>query len=289
MKTLAGLLIIVLLMAAVVPLHQGMAAIYQTYPTEFRSYYIPSSGYMKLVSLGQEDFWADLIFIWSVQYVDRYGSSVRDEYLYHTYDVITDLDPRFYEAYIFGDLFLSLDKRWDLVYKLADKGLAKNPKNWLIAWDAGTYAFFQAKNYPMALKFFNTALERNPDNPMLKDLVANAYKYRGDYRVSLRYWKNIKRIHGGKNKEQDRFLVMAADRNIWDLTIKIDLRELQNAISAYKRAKGEFPERLDDLVTSGFVDRLPRDPAGHAYAYDPQTGRVWSVTPYKFKGKFSEW
>jgi tetratricopeptide (TPR) repeat protein len=288
-KILAGILILVLLMVAVVPLHQDMAAIYQTYPTEFRSYYVPSSGYMKMVSLGQEDFWADLIFIWSVQYFDRYGSSVRDEYLFHTFDVITDLDPRFYEAYIFGDLFLSLDKRWDLIYKLADKGLAKNPKNWLIAWDAGTYAFFQAKNYPMALKFFTTALRRNPGNSMLKDLVANAYKYRGDYRVSLHYWENVKKEHENQNNDQSRFFVMAAERNIWDLTIKIDLRALKTAIFAYKRAKGQFPDSLRGLVEAGFLEKLPRDPAGHSYGYDPKTGRVWSITPYKFKGKYAEW
>ena len=102
---------IALLLTGSVSLHQDLAALNHTYPTEFRSYYIPSSAYLKVASLGQRNFWADLIFIWSIQYFDRYVESVRDTYLFHTYDVITDLDPRFHEAYVFGNLFLSLDGR----------------------------------------------------------------------------------------------------------------------------------------------------------------------------------
>jgi tetratricopeptide (TPR) repeat protein len=288
-RTLAGVLLLALLLTGSVSLHRDLVALNQTYPTEFRSYYIPSSAYLKVASLGQRNFWADLVFIWSIQYFDRYGESVRDTYLFHTYDVITDLDPRFHEAYVFGNLFLSLDRRFDLIYTLTDKGLALNPKNWLLAWDAGTYAFFQQKDYTQALKYFRIAAERNPSDPRLKDLVANAYKYRGDYEDSLRYWQELRADHERDETEQGRFLVFAADRNIFDLTTKIRLRSIKSAVEAYRRSHGSLPLNLEMLVRQGFLKTLPSDPDGKPFLYNRATGEVSSQTPFKFRGKYAQW
>lgn len=288
-RTLAGVLLLALLLSGSVSLHQELVALNETYPTEFRSYYIPSSAYLKVASLGQRNFWADLVFIWSIQYFDRYGDSVRDTYLFHTYDVITDLDPGFSEAYIFGNLFLSLDKRFDLIYQLTDKGLRLNPKNWLLAWDAGTYAFFQEQNYTQALKYFHIAAERNPSDDRIRDLVANAYKYRGDYEDSLRYWQELKADHANDETEQGRFFVFAAERNIADLTIKIDLRTLKGAVETYRKDRGTFPLSLEALVRSGTLKTLPVDPEGKPYLYNMATGEVTCQTALKFRGKFAQW
>jgi len=288
-RTLAGVLLVALLFVGSVSLHQDLVALNGTYPTEFRSYYIPSSAYLKVASLGQRNFWADLIFIWSIQYFDRYRESVRDTYLFHTYDVITDLDPRFHEAYVFGNLFLSVDRRFDLIYKLADKGLELNPKNWLLAWDAGTYAFFQQKDYTQALKYFRIAAARNPSDDRLKDLVANAYKYRGDYEDSLRYWQALKADHENDETEQGRFFVFAAERNISDLTTKIAMRSLKGAVEAYRKDRGTFPLTLDTLVRTGYLKALPSDPEGKPYLYDRATGEVTCQTPLKFRGRWAQW
>ncbi len=288
-RVLAGLLLLALLFAGSVSLHQELVTLTETYPTEFRSYYIPSSAYLQVASLGQRNFWADLIFIWSIQYFDHYGDSVRDTYLFHTYDVITDLDPRFHEAYVFGNLFLSLDRRFDLIYQLTDKGLELNPKNWLLAWDAGTYAFFQQKDYTQALKYFRIAAARNPSDHRLKDLVANAYKYRGDYEDSLRYWQELKADHENDDTEQGRFFVFAAERNICDLTIKIALRTLEGAVAAYRKDRGTLPPTLEALVRSGYLKALPLDPEGKPYLYDHGTGEVRCQTPLKFRGRFAQW
>jgi hypothetical protein len=288
-RTLAGVVLIAACLAGTVSLHRNLAELTASYPTEFRSYYVPSSAYLKVASFGQRNAWADLVFIWSIQYFDRYRREVRDEYLFHTYDVITDLDPLFQEAYVFGNLFLSLDRRWDLIYKLADKGLELNPKNYILAWDAGTYAFFQQKDYTQALKYFRIASERSPGDSRLKDLLANAYKYRGDYEDSLRYWRELEAAHATDETDQGRFFVFAAERNIFDLTIKIDLRNLQAAVAAYQKANGRLPSSLEALSRGGFIKRLPADPEGKPYLYDAATGQVSCQTPFRFRGKYAQW
>lgn len=289
LRLLLGLACIALLLVGSTTLHQELVVLNGTYPTEFRSYYIPSSNYLQVASLGQKNFLADLIFIWAIQYFDLYGKDVRDTYLFHTYDVITDLDPHFHEAYVFGNLFLSLDKRYDLIYQLSDKGLEKNPKNWLLAWDAGTYAFFQQKDYAIALKYFRTAAERNPDNSMLRDLIANTYKYRGEYEASLKYWEELRAKHEKDESGQGRFLVFAATRNIFDLTIKIELRKLNAAVQSYRKDKGAPPHNLSALIREGYIGVLPLDPGGKPYLYDRVKGEVACQTPFQFRGKYAQW
>ena len=288
-RNLLGVLALVALLGAARPLHERLVSLHETYPSEFRAYYVPSSGYLKMLSMGQRNFWADLVFIWDVQYFDRYAASVRDEYLFHTFDVITDLDPHFDEAYIFGNLFLSLDNSWDLLYKLSDKGLRENPDDWVLAWDAGTYAFFQAKNYPKAHAYFSFAHDKNPSNALIQDMVANSLKYQGHYEKSLAFWQKIAGQFEQDDSTRGRYFYFAAKRNIFDLTIKIDLKALETAVDRYRAERGALPASLEDLVTAGLLARLPADPEGKAYAYDPKTGAVTCLTPFRFRGKFAKW
>jgi tetratricopeptide (TPR) repeat protein len=224
-----------------------------------------------------------------VQYFDRYGGDVRDDYLFHTFDVITDLDPEFYEAYVFGSLFLSLDKRWDLLYRLEDKGIAANPKNWLIPWDAGTYAFFQAKDYDKAQHYLSIANGRNGKIPVIQRLLANVFKYKRDYRESLSYWLAIRDQYAHDDSSLGSFMQMAAERNIFDLTIRLDLEALQGAVERYKSREGTLPFTLETLVTAGLLPALPQDPTGKPYLYDRKTGEVTCQSPFKFKGRFGQW
>ena len=124
---------------------------------------------------------------------------------------------------------------------------------------------------------------------MLKDLLANAYKYRGDYETSLRYWRNILAEYKESDVPQTRFFKMAAARNIFDLTIKIDLRRLRKAIDTYRKRHGRWPLNLGVLKTDGDIDAIPVDPTGKQYSYDAASGAVSCKTPFKFRGKFAKW
>ncbi|MEW5764816.1 MAG: hypothetical protein ACOYXN_10835 [Acidobacteriota bacterium] len=284
-----ALILLAALLVTAGSLHSSLADLRAGYSDEFRSYYIPSSGYMKVASLGQRNLWADLIFVWAVQYFDRYGKEVRGTYLSRTFDTLTDLDPRFYEAYIFGCLFLSLDQNWDALYRLADKGISFNSKNWLLPWEAGTYAFFQAKDYEQAARYFQIAHDRNPEEILIKDMLANSLKYRGDYERSLEFWTKIRGQFEGDDSSRGRFFRLAADRNIFDLRVKIDLRRLEAAVDAFTKAKGARPQRLSDLVRDGFLPGVPMDPYGEPYLYDPSSGDVRCSKPFNFRGAYGQW
>jgi len=58
--------------------------------------------------------------------------------------------------------------------------------------------------------------------------------------------------------------------------VERDLQLLERAISRYRERYTRAPERLEDLVTSGLLRSLPREPFGGRYLYDPQTQTVRS-------------
>ena len=60
-----------------------------------------------------------------------------------------------------------------------------------------------------------------------------------------------------------------------DVQAKANLKKVQTALNIYmSENEGQFPEKLEDLVKHGILDKLPPPPAGAKYSYDPKTGKV---------------
>lgn len=49
-----------------------------------------------------------------------------------------------------------------------------------------------------------------------------------------------------------------------------NLKILNDAVRNYKYEKGKFPETLDEMVSSGYIDRIPEG----KWEYEPLTGEI---------------
>jgi hypothetical protein len=54
----------------------------------------------------------------------------------------------------------------------------------------------------------------------------------------------------------------------------IDTVQINNAIRQFHAVENRYPKDLNELVTSGYLVRLPRAPRGSRIVYDPTTGQV---------------
>lgn len=54
----------------------------------------------------------------------------------------------------------------------------------------------------------------------------------------------------------------------------VDTTTLQRAVQAFQAGEDRLPESLEELVSSGYMPRLPEAPPGTRFNYDPRTGRV---------------
>jgi hypothetical protein len=57
----------------------------------------------------------------------------------------------------------------------------------------------------------------------------------------------------------------------------VDVSSVQQAIDLFHAAEDRFPENLNELVSTGYLPRLPQLPKGYQFAYFPKSGRVKAI------------
>ena len=245
---------------------------------------ITSGALLKRLSVGYSALAADLYWIRAIQYYGgiklRTDGNARDagqgstdyELLYPMLDLTTTLDPRFNIAYRFGAIFLSLEPpngpaRIDQAVALLQKGLAYNPDRWQYAHDIGFIEYWYTRDYVAAAHWFDQAA-RIPGAPdWIRPLAAVTLAQGGD-RQGARTMLN--ELRGS----EERYIRAAAERGLLQLQAMDAIDELQGLIDGYFARMHAYPTSWADL----FGKRVPGDPAGVPFVYDPATHAV-TVAP----------
>lgn len=241
--------------------------------------YLPSGKYLRVTSMGFPEVMADLIYIWSIQFYGHYDTADRFKYLNHIYgNVISELDPHYIDPYLIGAMIMSMEAGDpEMALRLLDKGIAANPNEWILAFDAGFLCYDRLKDYPRAARYFEAAM-RAPSVPStVRRLHAEMYNKMGDKRASLEYWSEVQR-----GAETDYVHDVSA-MHVHDLTIEVDLEALRGAVEAWRARHGSLPPDLRSLAAAGLVAREPVDPEGVPYLYDRRTGEVKSQSRFKLQ------
>jgi len=288
-KRAAATLLLVLSLASAFTLHRQLWArsLDEQYP--FRTYVLPTSSEMKVMSLGYRHFWADLVYIWSLLYYDYYDRDVRYAYFERSFEVITDLDPRNREAYVMSALFAFMGQRWDLVYRFLDKGMAAMPEDAILPYEAGTYALFSEKNLERATHYFTLAAQRDPSKTIIKKFLAQALASKGETEAARVYWRELYETYKDSTTAEGSYYRGTALRNLWDLKVKEDILTLDRAVNAYEQRYGRYPATLGLLLREGTLAALPLDPAGKPYAYDWKSGMVDCHSKFDYKTAYGGW
>lgn len=239
--------------------------------------YIPSGNYLNVATFGYSSFIADLVYIWAIQYYSNYSIADRFEYLDHIFSIISDLDHRYLDPYEIGAIIAVFEARdADLTFKILDRGLEKNPDQWIFPFEAGHYAQLLLKDHKLAQEYYKKAMDIDGSPPLAKRLYANAAFKTMDFKTSWESWLEIY-----KTAEDERIKKIASN-HLYQVKAAIDVKTLAEAIKEFKERFGRNPEELDQLVKSGCLDNLPKDLDGKEYLYDPQIGEVKPPTiPWK--------
>ncbi len=264
-----GLLIVLTYVLAIAVNYYAYSA-YRTNTNMFtQMLYLPSGKYLKPASFGYYALLSDFVYLWSIQYYGDPQFSPRMEYLKHTYDIITELDPYFAEAYQTGALFMFYEGRNPSAgMELLDKGIEKNPNEWVIAADAGFYCIMNLKDKRRAAKYFEKVVKIPTAPAQAKRLLAGMHFQIGDKIHAFQLWKEI---YETANKAA---IKQIAYQHMHDLKVLIDLESLRKAINQYRDRSGKIPLSLQQLVPSQLISKIPIDPDGNPYLYDPRTGEV---------------
>lgn len=206
-RTWLGLILLVLLLAA------SMWLVRQADDTKTADWnddkltYLPSGKLLKPMVMDLDEAAADLLWIQAMMYfADAYFTGSSDAWLGHMLDVITQLNPRFYQAYEFSGVVLPKSKaqiRQSLV--VLDRGIEQFPKDWRLRVYAAMARLGLDSGFTQAAEYLRP-ITLDPEVPdHIRTLCATFLSKGGGRKVALAFLVD-RWLHSGNTINREIFV-----------------------------------------------------------------------------------
>ncbi len=274
-----GLLIIIVLIVLTIPFQNRIDKIRGKFRSVEDTLYMTSSSLKKL-SLGYKELFADIYWLRALQYFGGYDKKMSEkdsDLMLHYFDIITDLDPKFVNAYRFGGSFLAEPSPLgfgdiEKGTKLFDKGRLNNPDNFRLPLEEGFLYYLYSENYKKASDLFKEASEKPGLSEFrkysLRGMAASALQKGGDIYLSRKIWQNI--YDNAYSESRKRFALM----NLNEINTTIMEKQLTEVLKDYLEEKNRLPEDVNQLVVDGYLSNIPKSPIGGEFIIAKKIGQV---------------
>lgn len=265
-RVVVSLVIVASLLTTSIVAEKALQEIEREDPLGRKLLYLPSAEMLELTSLGNEGFVADLLYLWSIQYYSRYQPHERFLYLETVYELITDLDPLYHDAYRVGALIMQLstvdeENQKQAVIRLFDKALRNMPADYEIAESAGWDMFIRYRDKTEGIRYFKAAVEV-PGSPMrLRRFLAAWSEDEQGWTLNdaISYWSDV------RDASEDEYHRAVSERQIYRLIASRDEAVLDPVLQNWKLWRGRCPNDWQEVVDSGLLSQIPVDYFGRTY------------------------
>ncbi len=181
----------------------------------------------------------------------------------------TDLDPRFWDPYVFAEMMLVWNAgRIDEANALLEKAIQSRPDDYRPCYYIGfNYLYFE-KNAEKAAPYLREAAKRPNAPTYIRGLASRVSIYAGELGVGIIFLEDL--IHETQNPKTLAYFKKR-------LTAMKMMFDLEKKVREYKEKYGKTPESLDELVTTGFIQKLPTDPYGGKFVL-LKNGHVYTTS-----------
>ncbi len=271
-RTLSTLAVVAALLAAAVLCAVQLERIPLDRPESRELLYLPSPEILKLVSLGNPELVADALYLWSIQYYSLFQPHERFLYLETIYDLITDLDPLYFDAYRIGALIMQIQVGGDelelerAVRRLFDKGLRNLPQSWMLAEAAAWDMFIRFRDRGAALHYAEIAAERPGAPARLIRMVGVWRDTESKWTVedSIDYWR---KAVAEAEDAYDRRMCMS---HLYNATVLKDRQLLDRLLREHAAFSGACAESWEEMIAAGLLRQVPADLTGSPYGIEPE-------------------
>jgi hypothetical protein len=235
---------------------------------------LPRGEYLKPALLGYHHVGADVLWLRLLQVLGKKKNTADEyEWLYHSLDVVTTLDPQYAYAYYVGGVVLNnYANRVDLSNRLLEKGHRENPGEWNLPFLLGHNHYFVLGDAPKGADYIARAARTSGAPDFLPGLATRMHAEAGNPEVALEFLEALWR------ENPDLVVREKLETRAKEVMIERDLRILEQAISHYEKKYQAYPETLTKLVSTGHLPRIPEEPFGGSYELNTRTGQVTSST-----------
>lgn len=164
-------------------------------PLEELAYY-PSGQHVRPATLGHADAAADLAWLRAIQYYGAHRKTDnRFDHLYHVFDILTTLSPRFESAYVFGAFALAQEGRsFGQAEALLRKGLENNPRSGRLAFEMGFLYYVKpnGRDLARAAEAFGLASHLPGRPEVARRFAAFCHQNTGSLAVAYALWEQVR-------------------------------------------------------------------------------------------------
>ena len=236
--------------------------------------YIPSPKAVKRLSLGYSGLLADIYWTRAVQYFGGKHHKRSTEYklLSPLLDITTTLDPHLLPAYEFGAIFLTQQPPEgagdpDAAVALVNRGIQANPGAWRLYYNLGYIEYIERKDYKAAAKAFEDGSKVPGALPWMGVMAAVMAQHSGEVATARYLWEHI------YESTQDKSIKQNAVKHLAALQVDEEVGYLEALVRQYRENTGRMPSSWFQMISEGYLKRLPVDPLGKPYRLTSE-GRV---------------
>ncbi|MGI9534810.1 MAG: hypothetical protein ACR2NW_07650 [Thermodesulfobacteriota bacterium] len=285
-RPLLCLLIIGIIILISLPFQKNIDLL-QNRGSSFKQKLYFNSSFLDKISLGFDNVLADIYWLRALQFFGGDDISITEKdskVLYDYFDIITDLDPKFVNAYRFGGSFLAEPIPMGLGnleagIELFDKGRKNNPENYRLPMEEAFLYFIYYKDYEKAAELFNEASEKpglsDFRRASIKGMAGSSLRYSDNRELSKQIWEEIYNTTQSEKRKNFAF------KNLRELNSADIEDRLTLSANQYEEKFGKFPENLNNLLETGFLKKIPLDHNGQEFIIIPQIKSIKSSTLLK--------
>ncbi len=155
--------------------------------------YYPSGRWLGPASLGEGATLADLAWLRAVQYYGEHRETDnRYALMYHVFDIVTSLDPRHRNAYVFGGTSLAQEGRqFAHGIALLEKARAADPGAWVYPFEIGFLYFVERRDHETASLWFREAARKPECPPYVSRFAAYSAGRAGHRATAIELWQRV--------------------------------------------------------------------------------------------------
>lgn len=242
--------------------------------TRTMDYTLPS-GFVLPATLEFKGIVSDFLFLKMITFLgERIGQhetfgSDHANYIKTSVDTITDLDPYFWDAYLFANMMLTWDVgEYELANDLLLKAMAYRENDFRIPYFIGFNYFYFMHDNDNGAKYLMKASEIPGSPPYLATLAARLSVYALQHKTAITFLKKM--LDDTQNEKVARQLALR-------IKTLIALDQLEQKVAKYKNKYQQMPSSIEQLVTSGLMDEIPEEPYGGKFVL-LDNGRVYTTS-----------
>jgi uncharacterized protein HemY len=158
--------------------------------------------------------------------------------------------------------------------RLVEKGIRENPEAWRLYYDLGYIYWLELKDPGKAADAFERGSKIAGAHPWMKVMAAALAAHAGETETAVYMWTNI------LNSTEDPNLRANAINRLRCLRVDNEVKMLQERVDQFGRQNGHAPSGWPELISAGWLRRVPVDPKNNPYQL--VGGRVQVAQPDLF-------